>query len=114
MTYFLAAWSFVKTWWPFVVLAAITILLLILVSCAARRHSDPIDTATIKVQSDVADATSNSSAARVEDAVKAEQQKEEINDAIENSSGSDDARRRSGCVILRQQGRDTSGIPACR
>lgn len=68
----------------------------------------------IQVQQDLGKANENASTARVEDAVKAEQQKKELNDAIKDINGPDRARALRGCIILRQQGRDTVNIPACR
>lgn len=59
-------------------------------------------------------ANDNAAAARVDDAKRQDQQKQELNDALKNASGSDDARRRTGCAIMQQQGRDISAISACR
>jgi hypothetical protein len=69
---------------------------------------------TIDTIQKVGDANTNASAARVDDTRRQDQQKQELNDALKNASGGDDARRRTGCAILRQQGRDVSAIPACR
>jgi hypothetical protein len=69
---------------------------------------------TIDTIQKVGDANTNASAARVENTRRQDQQKQELNDALKNASGGDDARRRTGCAILRQQGRDVSAIPACR
>jgi hypothetical protein len=66
-----------------------------------------------KVQADVGDANANASTARVEDAVRSEQQKKELSDALEATDDPDRQRALRGCVILRQQGRDTSRIPGC-
>lgn len=68
----------------------------------------------IKVQQDLGHANENAAGSRVHDAVKAEQQKKELNDAIKDINGPDRARALRGCIILRQQGRDTVNIPACR
>lgn len=68
----------------------------------------------IKVQAQVGDANTNASAARVDDAVNLQTQAQELKDATSNATSPADARVRRGCVILRQQGRDTSGIAACR
>jgi len=69
---------------------------------------------TIKVQAQVIAADGNAADARVGDTVKIANQQREIEDAVENTSGVDDARRARGCVVLSQQGRDTSRIAACR
>lgn len=68
----------------------------------------------IKVQQDLGHANENAAGSRVQDAVKAEQQKKELNDAIKDINGPDRARALRGCIILRQQGRNTADIPACR
>jgi len=67
----------------------------------------------IQVQAQVGDANTNAAAARVEDAVRTEQQTKELSDALKATNNPDRQRALRGCVILRQQGRDTSGIPAC-
>lgn len=50
---------------------------------------------------------------RVKDAVRTEQQTKDLNDALNATDNPDQQRALRGCVILRQQGRDTSRIPAC-
>jgi hypothetical protein len=67
----------------------------------------------VEVQGKVGDANENSSATRVADEVRAERERREINDALEATQDPDRQRAVRGCVILRQQGRDTSRIPAC-
>lgn len=67
----------------------------------------------VKVQADVGDANTNASDARVEDAVESEQQQKELKDALDATQNLDRQRALRGCVIMRQQGRDTSRIPAC-
>lgn len=66
-----------------------------------------------KTQVQVGDANTNASDARVEDAVRSEQQEKELKDALEATEDLDRQRALRGCVIMRQQGRDTSRIPAC-
>lgn len=68
---------------------------------------------TIEVLNQVGAANENASAARVEDASRQAQQKQELNDAIKTATSPDDLRRRRGCAIMRQQGRDTSRLPEC-
>lgn len=51
--------------------------------------------------------------ARVLDATRSAQQRKELHDALEAIADPDSKRALRGCVILRQQGRDTSRIPAC-
>ncbi len=69
---------------------------------------------TIDTQKKVGAANDNAAAARVESTQRQEQQRTELTNAINNASSGDDARRRNGCAVLRQQGRDVSSIPACR
>ena len=59
-------------------------------------------------------AAENAAIFRVEDARKLDQQERELRDAVKDAKSDDDARARRGCAILRQQGRDTKNIPACR
>jgi hypothetical protein len=67
----------------------------------------------IEVQQDVGDANTNAAGTRVEDAVRSERQQKELTDALKATTDPDRQRALRGCVILRQQGRDTSRIPAC-
>lgn len=68
---------------------------------------------TIQTQQQQAAAHDRAADQRVRDAVRSAQQQQELDNAISNSSG-DLARQHRGCVILRQQGRDTSDLAACR
>lgn len=68
---------------------------------------------TIEVLNQVGAANENASAARVADTSRQAQQKQELNDAIKAATSPDDLRRRRGCAIMRQQGRDTSRVPEC-
>lgn len=95
-------------------IAALVGVILLLTYCASGTHEkSKQDAATIKVQELGTKADDNAAAARVEDAKRSAQQQQELDNAIDNSLSPDDQRRRSGCVILRQQGRDTSHIPQC-
>jgi F0F1-type ATP synthase membrane subunit b/b' len=67
-----------------------------------------------EVQVKINDANENASAARVEAATQLEQQKRELEDVQAEAGSVDDLRRKRGCLVLRQQGRDVSKIPACR
>lgn len=69
---------------------------------------------TIKVQNEVAGANENAAEARVADATRAAKQERELHDALKSTSDPARARVLRGCIILRQQGRDTENIPACR
>lgn len=69
---------------------------------------------TIEVQNQVGAANENAAAARVSDATKAAQQTRELEDALKSTDDPNRARVLRGCLIMRQQGRDTQNIPACR
>lgn len=69
---------------------------------------------TIQTQIEVGNANENAAAARVDDATKAAEQKRELQDALKSETNPDRQRALRGCIILRQQGRDTENIPACR
>lgn len=110
-----AVGDFLKKYWIWFALALFVIVVLLWVyhaggSSEVVKQQDR----TIQTQIKVNTANENSSAIRVEDTVKLDQQKQELQNAIDNASNDDDARRKSGCVVLRQQGRDTATIPACR
>ena len=70
--------------------------------------------ADAKTNVEVKRADTTASEQRVVDEVKLVKQEEELNDAIEATEDADRTRALRGCVILRQQGRDTSRIPGCR
>jgi hypothetical protein len=68
---------------------------------------------TIQTQQEVGVANENAAGARVADATKAVQQKKELDDALHATNDPNRQRVLRGCLILRQQGRDTKNIPAC-
>ncbi len=68
----------------------------------------------IDVQASVSVAHDTAADQRVLDVIELTKQEQELKDAASHATGSADARRRRGCVILRQQGRDTSRLPECR
>ena len=68
----------------------------------------------IETQQDLGRANSNAAEGRVNDAVKAANERKELDGAIQNSGDPVRQRTLRGCVILRQQGRDTTNIPGCR
>jgi hypothetical protein len=69
---------------------------------------------TIKTQAEVGNANENAAAARVSDATTAAQQERELKDALAATKDPNRQRVLRGCLIMRQQGRDTKNIPACR
>lgn len=69
---------------------------------------------TIDTERKVGAANENAAAARVNDATKAAQREGELRDALAATDDPDKQRVLRGCIIMRQQGRDTTDIPACR
>lgn len=68
----------------------------------------------IQTQQDLGKANENAGEQRLKDAAKSATQEKELNDALTTTNDPDRQRTLRGCIILRQQGRDTSNIPACR
>lgn len=68
----------------------------------------------IETQKDLNQANENAADRRVSDTVRSQQQQKELNDALAATNDPDRQRALRGCTILRQQGRDTSHLPACR
>lgn len=68
---------------------------------------------TIQTQQEVGSANENAAGARVADATKAVHQEKELSDALHATNDPTRQRVLRGCLIMRQQGRDTKNIPAC-
>lgn len=68
----------------------------------------------VEFQQDVGAAADNASTARVDDAVRTEQQEKELEAAQQAIAGPDERRCLRGLVILRQQGHDTSRLSCGR
>jgi hypothetical protein len=99
-------------------LALLVVAILTLAYCTGRQDGKTGEVVKqqereIEVQKDVGDANTKAADRRVEDAVKAEREQKELTDALKATTDPDRQRALRGCVILRQQGRDTSRIPAC-
>lgn len=110
--------AFLKKWWPAIAGAALLAALLTLAYCngkSAGKSGEIVkqQKREIETQQDLGKANGNAADARVKDAVKSERQQQELNDALKATHDPDRQRALRGCVILRQQGRDTSHIPAC-
>lgn len=111
--------NFLSRWWP-AILFIVVILGALSYAYFSGRSSGKAGEVTKQlereneVQRDLNEAGENASVQRVEDTQLEAVQQKEIEDAVRNSKGPDDLRARRGCVILRQQGRDTSRIPACQ
>ncbi len=99
---------------PYLLIALFAAICLSLAYCVVREPAESSPAQTIQINPAELGVNANIADVRTEDAVRAEKQQREIEDAVANSTGPDDVRARRGCVILRQQGRDTSQLPACR
>ena len=114
-----AARAFLGKWWPVilagvVITAAITIIYLRGYSAGKTGEIVKAVQRENEVQIKINDANENAAQARVEAATALQNQSQELQD-VQSEAGSVDALRiKRGCVILRQQGRDISKIPACR
>jgi hypothetical protein len=110
--------SFLAKYGIYLAIAAIVTAVLGLAYCQGRSAGKSGEVVkeqgrTIKTQQEVGAANENAAGARVADATKAVQQERELKDAL--AASKDPARQRvlRGCLIMRQQGRDTKNIPAC-
>jgi hypothetical protein len=112
--------SFAQKYGVYVAIAGLVILILSVTYCTgskAGKQSEINDQLerTIETQKKVTDANENSANSRVQDRVTIEQQQKELDDAISQSrEDSITLRQRRGCLIMRQQGRDTSNLASCR
>lgn len=90
-------------------------VILTLTYCAGGSHErGKQDQRTIKTERALGKANDKAADRRVVDSIQIEQQKKELSDALDASPNLDRQRALRGCAILRQQGRDTSHLPACR
>lgn len=97
------------------VLALLVAAVLALTYCSGGKDAQIAQQkADAKVDQKVDKADAKAAEQRVEDAVRLEQQEKELDDAVKADHNADRTRALRGCVIMRQQGRDTSKIPACR
>lgn len=69
---------------------------------------------TIDTLQDLGNANGDAANQRIDDMLNASAQAEELKNATQADDSADRQRIRRGCVILRQQGRNTADIPACR
>jgi len=110
---------FLTNWWP-VLLAGVVIIAGIttvyLRGASAGKSGEVVKQVQreAETQAQVNEANENASAARVEASIALEKQAQELKDAEATTDSLDALRIKRGCVILRQQGRDTTKIPACR
>lgn len=111
--------AILKKWWPVLAAALLFSAMLTLAYCNGRSAGKQGEVVKqqkreIQVQHELGRANSNAAASRVLDAVTAEQQRRELEDALHSTQDLDRQRIMRGCVIMRQQGRDLSRIPECR
>lgn len=67
----------------------------------------------VKVQGQVGQANEGSANRQAQDEVRTALNQKELQDALEASTDPDRRRALRGCVVMRQQGRDTSHLAAC-
>jgi hypothetical protein len=108
-----------KRWWPLLAAAALFGVLLTLAYCkgqSAGKSSEIIkqQDREIEVQKDLGKANENAAGDRLSDFEQARAQERELTNALQATSDPDRQRALRGCIILRQQGRDVSNLPACR
>jgi predicted negative regulator of RcsB-dependent stress response len=114
-----AAGAFLKKWWPAIGAALLFGVIITIARCSGESAGQNKEVVKqqgreIETQRDLNDANENAAGDRVEQATQAAQQKKELEDALESETDPDRQRILRGCIILRQQGRDVSDIPACR
>jgi len=115
----LTAIPFLKRWWPailagVVIAAGVTIIYFRGFDAGKTGEVVKAVQREAEVQVRINDANENASAARVEAATALQGQAQELQDAEKETDSLDAVRVKRGCVVLRQQGRDVSKIPACR
>ena len=110
---------FLTKYWPLLAAAALFAALLTLAFCQGKQSGKSSEVIKqqgreIETQQDLGEANSNAADARVNDAVRTARERKELDDATKATQDPDRQRALRGCVILRQQGRDTANIPECR
>lgn len=101
------------------IIALVILLVLLTAYCSGRKDGKTGEIVEqqerqIEVQENVNEANTGAADRRVDDAKKAAQQERELNDAIQTTTDPSRQRVLRGCLIMRQQGRDTDSISACR
>ncbi len=97
------------------VLVALTLLLSYCTGRSDGKREEIVEQQerTIEVLEDVADANETAAGSRVADTTRIALEKEELEDALKDTTDPDARRVLRGCIIMRQQGRSTAAIPAC-
>jgi len=109
---------FLRRWWPALAGGALVVVILTLTYCSGKSAGSSGEvikqqSREIQTQQDLGRANDNAGDQRLKDAARAAQQKKELDDALRDTQSPDGQRILRGCFILRQQGRDTSHLPAC-
>lgn len=99
-------------------IAALVALVLLLAYCTGRGDGKRVEVVkqqerTIEVLEDVGEANEAAAGTRVADTKRIALNEKELADALKAETDPDTRRVLRGCIIMRQQGRDTTGIPAC-
>ena len=110
---------FLKRWWPALAGALVLVSVLSLAYCkgqSAGKSGEVVkqQKREIQTQQELGRANEKAGDRRMEDAARSTAQQKELEDALAASKDPDRQRALRGCIILRQQGRDTSNLPACR
>ena len=110
--------ALLRKYGPFAAIALAMIVILSLTYCEGRKSGKSGEVIEqqqreLDTQEKLGEANTSAADRRVQDSVEAVKQEKELNDAIKATSDPDRQRALRGCVIMRQQGRDTSGIASC-
>jgi hypothetical protein len=114
-----AKWTGLGKWRLPIIIGVLTAFGLTLAYCQggkAARTDERLKQAEAAAEVDQAgdEADAKAADARVQDVRKGAREAKELEDATRNAESADDARRRRGCAIMRQQGFNISEIAACR
>jgi len=90
---------------PAAIGAALLAVLLLLAFCSGK-NTEVAKQQKVEAENQKRVGTANDKAAdlRVEDKARIVRENREIEDALKNATSGDDARRRTGCAIMQQQG----------
>ena len=93
-------------------------LVVLLTYCTGRSDGKRVEVVkqqerTIEVLEDVGEANDTAAGTRVADATRIALDERELTDALKTETDPYTRRTLRGCIIMRQQGRDTSDLSAC-
>lgn len=112
-------WTGLGKWRLPIIIGALAAVLMTLAYCqgqSAGKAGEKLEQAeaAAKIDATADKADAKAADARVDSAREAAAQAKELEDATRDAESPDDARRRRGCAIMRQQGFDTTQIASCR